>query len=234
MKARSLPFVLSVIAGATDTVGVLGLDGLFTAHITGNLVLLAARLVAGHPATVAYILSVPVFMLVLLAAGLVARVVERTGRSSLQPLLLLQLLALTAFLLLSVTAGPWRDPDAVFAIIAGMCGVAAMAVQNALAQIALRNTPTTAVMTTNVTRLMLDFAAMLVGHEAADIAKAKERALNTLPVAIGFAVGCALGAAAEAAIGLWSLMLPTALALFACVIATRPGTDVRHVAYRRP
>ena len=45
--------------------------------------------------------------------------------------------------------------------------------------------------------------------------------MNTLPVAIGFAVGCALGAAAEAAIGLWSLMLPTALALFACVIARR-------------
>ena len=105
--------MLSVIAGATDIIGVLGLDGLFTAHITGNLVLLAARIVAGRPATVSYILSVPVFMLVLLVTGLVARAIEQTGSSSLQPLLLLQLLALVAFLLLSVTAGPWRDPDAV-------------------------------------------------------------------------------------------------------------------------
>jgi uncharacterized membrane protein YoaK (UPF0700 family) len=85
---RFLPFVLSVIAGATDTIGVLGLDGLFTAHITGNLVMLAVRIVAGRPATVAYILSVPVFMLVLLATGGVARAIERTGGSSLQPLLL--------------------------------------------------------------------------------------------------------------------------------------------------
>ena len=49
MADRFLPFVLSVIAGATDIIGVLGLNGLFTAHITGNLVLLAARTVAGAP-----------------------------------------------------------------------------------------------------------------------------------------------------------------------------------------
>ena len=53
MTFSFLPFVLSVIAGATDTIGVLGLDGLFTAHITGNLVMLAVRIVAGRPATVA-------------------------------------------------------------------------------------------------------------------------------------------------------------------------------------
>jgi uncharacterized membrane protein YoaK (UPF0700 family) len=38
-----LPFVLSVIAGSTDIIGFLGLNGLFTAHITGNIVVLAAR-----------------------------------------------------------------------------------------------------------------------------------------------------------------------------------------------
>jgi hypothetical protein len=48
--------------------------------------------------------------------------------------------ALTAFLVLSVAAGPWRDADAILAIVAGMFGVAAMAVQNALVPIALRNT----------------------------------------------------------------------------------------------
>jgi len=91
-------------------------------------------------------------------------------------LLSLQLVALATFLLLSVTAGAWRNPDAVVATIAGMRGVVAMTVQNAPAQIALKNIPTTAPMTTNVTRLMLDFAAMLIGLDAADSAKAKERA----------------------------------------------------------
>ena len=67
-----------------------------------------------------------------------------------RPLLLLQLFFLIAFLWIWVVAGPWRDADPILAVIAGMCGVAAMAVQNALVQLSLTNTPTTAVMTTNM------------------------------------------------------------------------------------
>jgi uncharacterized membrane protein YoaK (UPF0700 family) len=227
MMVRILPFVLSVIAGASEIIGVLGFDGLFTAHITGNLVMLAARIVVGNPAPASYILSVPVFMLVLLLAGVMARAIERTGRSCLQPLLLLQLLALLAFLPLGITAGPWQNSAAVLAITAGMCAVAAMAAQNALVQIALKHAPTTAVITTNTTRLILDLTVVLVGGDAADVAKAKGRDLQNLPVIIGFGIGCALGAAGEAAVGLWSIMLPTVLALLACIIGMERGTDVR-------
>src|SRR5260370_8885574 len=69
-----LPIVLSLIAGSTDVVGFLGL-GLFTAHITGNLVILTAHVVVrGDPGPVGPILAVPVFMVMLppprlLAAG---------------------------------------------------------------------------------------------------------------------------------------------------------------------
>src|SRR6201997_3517543 len=124
----ALPFVLSVVAGSTDIIGFLGLNGLFTAHITGNIVVLAAHIVAGDPTIFSYILSVPVFMLVLLLTRLLAGV-ERAGLASLGPLLLLQLLLLVGFLALSVTAGPWTNPNAAIAIVAGMLGVAAMAVQ---------------------------------------------------------------------------------------------------------
>ena len=37
-----LPAVLGMTAGAVDVTGFLALGGLFTAHITGNLVILAA------------------------------------------------------------------------------------------------------------------------------------------------------------------------------------------------
>jgi uncharacterized membrane protein YoaK (UPF0700 family) len=210
-----LPFVLSVIAGSTDIIGFLGLNGLFTAHITGNIVVLAAHMVAGDPTIFSYILSVPVFMVVLLLTRLLAAVFERSGISTLQSLLLLQLLLLVGFLALGVTAGPWKDANAVLAIVAGMFGVAAMAVQNALVQISLKNSPTTAVMTTNVTHFMLDLGEVLAGRDQAEIAKARHRAMHTLPVILGFVIGCALGAACEAAAGLWSLILPTVLALFA-------------------
>ena len=225
LASRALPFVLSLIAGSTDIIGFLGLNGLFTAHITGNLVVLAAHIVAGDPTIFSYILSVPVFMLMLFLTRVLAGGLEQIGVSTLQPLLLLQLIFLVAFLSICVVAGPWRDANAILAVLAGMFGVAAMAVQNALVQVSLTNTPTTAVMTTNVTHFMLDLGAALVGRDDAKVARARARAVHTLPVIVGFAMGCVLGAAFEAAAGLWSLILPTALALLA--VATGLGDQRR-------
>jgi uncharacterized membrane protein YoaK (UPF0700 family) len=212
---QTLPFILSVTAGSTDIIGFLGLNGLFTAHITGNIVVLAAHMVAGDPAIFSYMLAVPVFMLVLLLTRVLASGLERYGRSTLPPLLLLQLVFLAAFFALGVTAGPWRNADALLAIIAGMFGVAAMAVQNALVQIALKNSPTTAVMTTNVTRFVLDLGEMLASDDATEVATARHRAMHTLPVIIGFTMGCGVGALYEAVAELSSLALPTCLALLA-------------------
>jgi uncharacterized membrane protein YoaK (UPF0700 family) len=215
LASRALPFVLSVVAGSTDIISFLCLNGLFNAHITGNIVVLAAHIVAGNPAILSYLLSVPFFMLVLFLTRLLAGALERVGLSTLQPLLLLQLLLLLGFLVLGVTAGPWKDANAALAVVAGMFGVAAMAVQNALVQISLKNSPTTAVMTTNVTHFMLDLGEVLVGRDQAEIAKARRSVMRTLPVIVGFVIGCALGAAGVAVAGRWSLVLPTGLALLA-------------------
>jgi uncharacterized membrane protein YoaK (UPF0700 family) len=163
-------------------------------------------------------LSVPVFMLVLMLTRLLASGLERLGLSTLPPLLLLQLISLAAFLGLCVTAGPWCNPNALLAIIAGMFGVAAMALQNALVQISLKDSPTTAVMTTNVTHFMLDLGQVLAGDDAAKVAAARHRAGHTLPVIVGFTIGCGLGALYEAVAGLSSLALPTCLALLAFAI----------------
>jgi len=213
--SRALPFVLSLIAGSTDIIGFLGLNGLFTSHITGNLVVLAAHIVAGDPTIFSYVLSVPVFMLVLFLTRVLAGGLEQIGVSALRPLLLLQLFFLAAFISVCLVAGPWRDANAILAVSAGMFGVAAMAVQNALVQISLTNTPTTAVMTTNVTHFMLDLGEALVGRDDAKVARARAHAMHTLPVIVGFTIGCVFGATFEAAAGLWSLTLPTGLAVLA-------------------
>src|SRR5258708_5684976 len=112
LSVVALPFMLSLIAGSTDTIGFLSLNGLFTAHITGNLVVLAAHVVDGNPAILSYMLAVPVFMLVLLLTRLFASRLERTGAAPPRPLLLLELLLLIAFLVCCVAApvhGPIRN-----------------------------------------------------------------------------------------------------------------------------
>src|SRR6266446_5219267 len=205
LNAKLLPTVLSVIAGSVDAIGFLGLGGLFTAHVTGNLVILAAHLVSGSGAPVAPMLSVPVFVAALGLTRLLAGALGRIGLASLRPLLLLQLLLLVGFLVLCASAGPRIDPDATKAILAGMLGVSAMAVQNALVQISLKGAPSTAVMTTNITRFVMDVGDVMLARRSADVAKARDRAMRTWPAIVGFAIGCGAGAICEAAIGLWSM-----------------------------
>ncbi|HYZ62175.1 MAG TPA: YoaK family protein, partial [Acetobacteraceae bacterium] len=115
--------------------------------------------------------------------------------------------------------GPRVDPDAPLPILAGMLGVSAMAVQNALVQISLGGAPSTAVMTTNITRFMMDVGDVMLGHDADDMAKARSRAKRTFPAILGFASGCGLGAWCEAAFGLRALALPAGLTLLALAMA---------------
>lgn len=220
-RSVGLPFLLSVIAGSTDVIGFLSLHGLFTAHITGNLVVLAAHVINGAPVILSYVLAVPVFMLVLLLTRLFASWLERTGTATLRPLLLLQLLLLITFLLCCVTRKQGFAANSGMAITAGMFGVAAMAVQTALVQISLTKSPSTAVMTTNITHFMLALGEVLAGRDAAVVASARQRVIHILPVIVGFTLGCALGAAGQAAYGSWSLSLPAGLALLAVAIGWR-------------
>ncbi len=222
---RLLPFVLSVIAGCCDVISFLGLGGLFTAHITGNLVILAAHVLSGEPAQVALILSVPVFMAALALTRLLVGGLETIGLASLRPLLLIQFLLLAGFFVVCVATGSRADPDAANMIFAGMLGVSAMAVQNAMVQVSLTGAPSTAVMTTNITRFTMDVGEMLLGHDSDEVAKSRRRAKHTWPAIIGFTIGCGLGAVCESMVGLWSLALPTGLALAAIAMSFSMSPD---------
>src|SRR6201982_1723187 len=99
-----LTSVLSMTAGAVDIIGFLALGGLFTAHITGNLVILAAHYVTGRFGEIGPILSVPVFMVVLGVVTLAF--VAKPTRVARRLLLVLQLILLAAFLGFGVGFGP--------------------------------------------------------------------------------------------------------------------------------
>jgi len=216
---KLLLFVLSMIAGSVDVIGFLGLGGLFIAHITGNLVILAAKLVVGGQAPASHLLSVPVFIVALAEARLLATRLDRLRIAALRPLLRLQFLLLLGFLATGIAAGPRYDSNAAIIIFAAMLGVSAMAVQNALVQISLMGTPSTAVMTTNITRFALDLGDVLLGRNCGDRAKTTERAWRNGLAIAGFVAGCGLGAWCHARAGLWSLTVPTGLSVIALALA---------------
>jgi uncharacterized membrane protein YoaK (UPF0700 family) len=206
-----LPALLSTTAGAVDVIGFLALGGLFTAHITGNLVVLAAHYITGRFGEIAPLLSVPMFVVVL---GIVTLVfIRKPIQTARRALLVLQAVMLAAFLGFGAGFGPFENPDNGMAVFVGMLGVASMAIQNALVRLALPGAPSTAVMTTNVTQFTVDFATLVRGHdESNDLATVQRRADLTLASVIGFGVGLGLGAVLEMHFGLWSLIFPAILA----------------------
>jgi hypothetical protein len=118
-----LPFVLSVIAGSVYIIGFLW-HGLFVAHITGNLILVAARVVAGTPVAVATILSVPAFVVMLGFTNLAAVRLEAAGIPSLRPLLFVQFLFLAGCLAVGTVAGTHGPADSAIEVTALMLACA--------------------------------------------------------------------------------------------------------------
>jgi uncharacterized membrane protein YoaK (UPF0700 family) len=223
---KLLPALLGGIAGSTDAIGFLSLGGLFTAHITGNLVVLAAHLVSHGRASTAVVLSVPVFIVVLMATRWLAARLDALGIGLLQPLLLVECLLLSSFLAMRVLIGTPIDPNVPYAILAGMLGVAAMAVQNAVGQICLGALSTTA-MTATVARLALDLGEIFATRNHHD----RHWWLSLMPQAgplAGFIIGCGLGAAGEAAFNRWSLALPVALSALALAISFAPNPTTQN------
>ena len=212
---RLLPFVLSLIAGSLDITGFLGLGGLFTAHITGNIVILAARLVAHEPSPLSHAIAVPVFMAVLMLTRLCVAGLDRIAVPSLLPLLILQFLLLSMTLGICLAAGLSAEPNRPAIALAGMFAVAGMAVQNALVRVSLADAPSTAVMTTNVTVFAMDLGEICFGGSQSGRARARSRARRTWPAIAGFLTGCALGAICEPAFGLAALAVPALLSLVA-------------------
>ena len=210
---RWLPILLSVIAGMVDLIGFLSL-GIFTAHVTGNIVVVGALMVRHNRVNPAQILAIPVFILAVAVTWLIARLSGRRGPGLKRPLLLVQFLLITCLLIFSVITKPSADPHGVLATIAAMIAVTAMGCQFALLRLTLPVAPSTAVMTGNLTNAVLALVD-LSSHSQPLMESSSRRLSGALHLLIGFFVGCVVATAAVMYLGDWAWSFPAALAAVA-------------------
>ena len=206
-----LPALLSVIAGMVDLTGFFTLGHIFTAHVTGNLVVAAAASVHGGPFNLAQAIALVVFMLALAVVWLIAQASHRRGPSLARLLLLVQLLLLAAVLIFSVITRPSAEPSGLAAGIAVMIAVSAMACQYALLRLAIPGAISTAVMTGNLTNTVLSLMDLLAKDRAllpVDAGRLK----RSVQLLIGFLFGCVAAAFAVDELEDWSWSLPLVLA----------------------
>jgi uncharacterized membrane protein YoaK (UPF0700 family) len=211
MKKLGIPALLSFNGGFVDTVGFLGLQGLFTAHVTGNFVTLAATLVSGTHGVIAKLLALPEFIAVVAAAQVIGAVMIARGMPALRLLLVAKVLFLLAFFVLAVALVPFPDSDVPAALLTGFTGVAGMAIQNALQRVHFGSLPPTTLMTGNTTQAVLDAVDLLRGVQNDQTIAMRARFGRTVRSIAWFAGGCGLAALLYYWTGFWSLAVPVAV-----------------------
>ncbi|MEN9865539.1 MAG: hypothetical protein RL748_1129 [Pseudomonadota bacterium] len=217
--AQRMALLLALVAGYVDTLGFVALFGLFTAHVTGNFVLIGKELSGPGEGVLIKLLAFPAFILGVALARLAALALKKHGVVETRPLLLLQTGFLLAFMAFGLAALPLTRPDALLAILAGMCGAFAMGVQNAQGKLALAALVPTTVMTGNVTQLVMDAVDLLFKIDPLSASSARKRMARMLPPVLSFAVGAVGGAFAFHFASFWALLLPVLALLWAWYLA---------------
>jgi uncharacterized membrane protein YoaK (UPF0700 family) len=215
----ALPVLLSFNGGYVDTAGYLALQGLFTAHVTGNFVTLGAALVFGTAGVLTKLLALPVFCIVIILTRWASFTLPGHHWPVLRTMLTLKLILLIVGAGLAIRLGPFTDGNGWPALVTGMTFVAAMAIQNAAHRIHLGTSPPSTLMTGTTTQLMIDIADTLHGLPE-DKREATRLRMHRMGIAAAsFAAGAALAALLFSTIGMWCFAIAPLVALLARIEA---------------
>lgn len=211
-KTPSLPVVMSFNGGYVDTVGFLALQGLFTAHVTGNFVTFGSAMVNGAEGAGAKLLALPVFCAAVLLSRLFSFRLEKRALPVLRVMLAIKVGLLLLGSVLAVALSPFPKGDSWALVATGMTFVCAMAIQNAAHRVHLPAAPPTTLMTGTTTQIMLDVAQLtrLPREERGEVVARLKRLASAVA---SFALGCGLGALAFALLGQASFFVAPAVAV---------------------
>ncbi|MGF6759187.1 YoaK family protein [Paraburkholderia sp. GAS42] len=202
--------LLSATAGYVDTLSFVALFGLFTAHVTGNFVLIGGGIAGYGQGVFLKLMAFPAFILgVALSSFIIRGGNPETPMRGACMLYAVQALLLLAFCFAGVRLGPKFNPENWAVVVCGMIGATAMGVQNAHSRLVVRPGVPNTVMTGNVTQVILDALDLCSPRVAADIkTAARTRIAKMLPAIVAFALGAVAGALAYRNFGFWALLLP--------------------------
>ena len=212
---------LGFLAGYVDTLGFVALFGLFTAHVTGNFVMIGIGL-ADHSklSILLKFLAFPAFIIGIAVTRLMVLSVERRQGPALTYAFVLQWLLLAGFMVFGCMAEPIGNEVSDMAMAAGLLGTAAMGVHSATSRLLLAHLAPTSMMTGNVTQIVLETVDVLRG--VADSATSARCAKFFWPL-LGFALGCIAAAFAYIAWGFAALALPLVI-LGGLIVVERRST----------
>ncbi len=201
MNARLRFSLLSFTAGFADTTTFLGLNGLFSAHVTGSLMLLAVSFGHGWRSTDIFkLLALPVFAVTALFAECF-----RSRFACAQWLSLEANLLMVAAIFGLFTS---MHPHLGFEFGVAFCAVTGMALQTYLGRIHPAEYGLTTIMTNNLVQIMINLA-----RGKGDV-KARHNLLNDLARLTGFVMGCVIGAFLTHWFGMVGFALPALLVIF--------------------
>ena len=219
----SLPVLLSFNGGYVDTAGFLALQGLFTAHVTGNFVTLGAALVLGTSGVLAKLLALPVFCIVVVLVRLLGVRLDALDWPRLRILLGVKVALLALGAALAMRFGPFPSGDGWQAILTGMVLVSAMAIQNAVNRVHLSASPPSTLMTGNTTQIMLDLADLIGPSPAEQRVVVRARLARMAKSVLGFAIGCGAAALLFVEIKMACFALPPLVALVGLLLKESRG-----------
>jgi uncharacterized membrane protein YoaK (UPF0700 family) len=220
--------LLSLIAGYVDTCVFVGLFGLFTAHVTGNFVLIGSELVHRSSDVASKILALPVFIAAVMATVKAVEALQRAGQPRVAPVIFAEAGLLLACVVVALAFKAPASPSDPAALVAGLLATTAMGVQNAIMRLELSTLPSTTVMTMNVTQSAIDVVTMLSRRvdpatDAQQRAEARQRFTRMWPPIVAFTLGAAGGAGGYAEAGLPALIVPAIFCIVAGLHFSRRG-----------
>jgi uncharacterized membrane protein YoaK (UPF0700 family) len=208
---RTTMSALGFISGFVDTLGFIALFNLFAAHITGNVVLIAASLVDQRYGLAIKLLAIPTFIIAAIVTRFYIIRRERRVLDATAHVLVAEAALLAAFMAMALAAAPFKSQDSPAAIATGLLAATAMAVQNTAARTFMNGLPPTTVMTGNLMQIIVDVVDVL--HRHGKLEPKLDRLSKLVPLTLAFSAGAIGGAVGYATIGFFALAAPILVAL---------------------